>query len=107
MCANMNEFSEITKKIYELEQEKAKQKKKLDALDSQIKVLKDETAVYMKKRQKNQLEVGIFEVLFTPYDRPQFDSKAFIANEKDGKELYKKYCKTISMKKVTVKLATN
>lgn len=107
MCANMKEFSEIANKIYELEHEKAKQKKKVDELSAQIKALKDETASYMKKRQKNILETGTYEVLFTPYDRPQFDSKAFIANEKDGEKLYKKYCKIIQLKKVTVRLSTN
>lgn len=107
MCKNMDEFSEIANKIYQLEQEKAKYKKKVDNLDAQIKVLKDETAVYMKKRQKNKLEVDSLEVLFTPYDRPQFDSKAFIANEKNGEETYKKYCKILQLKKVTVRLATN
>lgn len=107
MCANMKQFSEIANKIYELEREKAKQKKKLDALSVQIKALKDETASYMKKRQKNILEAGSYEVLFTPYDKPQFDSKAFIANEEEGEKLYKKYCKTIQMKKVTVRLSTN
>ena len=103
----MNEFSEIANKIYQLEQEKAKQKKKVDQLEAQIKVLKDETALYMKKRQKNKLEVDSYEVLYTPYEKPQFDSKAFIANEKDGEKTYKKYCKILQLKKVTVRLSTN
>lgn len=107
MCQNMNELSEVANRIYKLEQEKAKQKKKVDELEAQIKVLKDETAAYMRKRQKNRIEINSFEVLYTPYDRAQFDSKAFIANEKDGEETYKKYCRTVSMKKITVKLAAN
>lgn len=105
MCTNMNEFSEIASQIYELEQKKASYKKKTDELDAKIKVLKDEAASYMKKRQKNQLEVGAFAVLYTPYTRPQFNKDAFIKNEKDGQELYDKYCKAISLKKVTVRLA--
>lgn len=107
MCQNMNDFSEIANKIYELEQEKAKQKKKVDKLEAQIKVLKDEIADYMKKRQKNRLENDFYEVLYTPYDRAQFDSKAFMENEKDGEEIYKKYCRTVTLKKITVKLAAN
>ena len=102
----MNEFSEIANKIYELEQKKAVQKKKLDELDAQIKALKEETACYMKKRQKNELEVDVYKVLYTPYEKPQFDSKAFKANESNGNELYEKYCKMIQMQKVTVKLLT-
>lgn len=81
-------------------------KKKLDELDAQIKALKDETALYMKKRQKNELEVDVYKVLYTPYEKPQFDSKAFKANEDNGEELYKKYCKVLQMQKVTVRLAT-
>lgn len=104
MCANMKEFSDIANQIYELEQNKAEKKREMDELDAKIKVLKDEAASYMKKRQKNQLEVGAFAVLYTPYTRPQFNKDAFIKNEKDGQELYNKYCKTISLKKVTVKL---
>ena len=106
MCQNMNDFSEIANKIYELEQEKARQKK-VDKLEAQIKVLKDEVAAYMGKRQKNRLKNDFYEVLYTPYDRAQFDSKAFMENEKDGEEIYKKYCRTVSLKKVTVKLVAN
>lgn len=106
MCKNMNELSEIANQIYELEQKKAKKKKEMDELDTKIKALKDETANYMKKRQKKELEVGIFAVIYTPFTRPQFNKDAFIKNEEKGKELYDKYCKQIPMKKVTVKLAT-
>ena len=106
MCRNMNELSEIANQIYELEQKKSGYKKKMDELDSQIKVLKDESAQYMQKRQKRQLEAGMYTILYTSYTKPQFNKDAFIANEDNGKELYDKYCKTIQMKKVTVKLAT-
>lgn len=106
MCKSMDELSGIAKQLYDLEQRKAKKKKEVDDLDIQIKALKDEAAIYMKKRQKNEIEVDRYKVLYTPYTKPQFDSKAFIANEKKGKELYNKYSKIIQMKKVTVKLAT-
>ena len=106
MCKNMDELFAVDNQVYELEQKKAKKKKEVDELESQIKALKDEVAVYMKKRQKNELEVEYYKVLYTPFERPQFDSKAFIANEKKGKELYDKYSKLIPMKKVVVKLAT-
>lgn len=107
MCQNMNELSRIAKQIYELEQERIKQKKKMEKLEAQIKVLKDEAASYMRKRQKDKLKIDSFEVIFTPYSRNQFDSKAFIANEKDGQELYEKYCKAVQLRKVTVKLVIN
>lgn len=106
MCKNMDELSAIANQVYELERKKAKKKKEVDDLDAQIKAFKDEVAAYMKKRQKNELEVDFFKVLYTPFERPQFDSKAFIANEEKGKELYDKYSKVIPMQKVTVKLAT-
>lgn len=107
MCKNMNDLSEIANQIYEMEQKKAKKKKEVDELDAKIKALKNEAAGYMSKRQKNQLEVGVYAVLYTPYTRPQFNKDAFIENEEKGKELYEKYCKQIHLKKVTVKLATN
>ena len=106
MCKNMDELFAVANQVYELEQKKAKKKKEVDELESQIKALKEEVAVYMKKRQKNELEVEYYKVLYTPFERPQFDSKAFIANEDKGKELYDKYSKVVQMKKVTVKLAT-
>ena len=53
MCKNMDELFAVANQVYELEQKKAKKKKEVDELESQIKALKDEVAVYMKKRQKN------------------------------------------------------
>lgn len=105
MCNTMNDLSEIAGKIYELEKKKSAQKKKLDELEAQIKSLKNETASYMRKRQKNELEIDSFKVLYTPYARPQFDKNAFIANENNGKELYEKYCKSTPIQRVTVKLS--
>lgn len=78
MCKNMDELSAIANQVYELEQKKAKKKK----------------------------EVDYYKVLYTPFTKPQFDSKAFIANEEKGKELYDKYSKVLQMQRVTVKLAT-
>lgn len=106
MCKNMDELSVIANQVYELERKKAKKKKEVDDLDAQIKAFKDEMAVYMRKRQKNEIEVDYYKVLYTPFERPQFDSKAFIANEEKGKELYDKYSKVIPLQRVTVKLAT-
>ena len=40
MCANMQEFQTISERIFELEQEKAKKKREMDALDMKIKQLK-------------------------------------------------------------------
>lgn len=105
MCSTMNELSKIAKQLYELEAKKAKKKKEVDELEAQIKQLKQETASYMKKRQKNELAVDLFTILFTPYEKPSFDSKAFIANEEKGQELYNKYLKVIPIERVTVKLA--
>lgn len=106
MCKNMDGLSSIANQVYELEQKKAKKKKEIDDLEAQIKAIKDEVATYMKKRQKNELEVDLYKVLYTAFTKPQFDSKAFIANEDKGKELYDKYSKIIPMQRVTVKLAT-
>lgn len=106
MCKNMDELSVIANQVYELERKKAKKKKEVDDLDAQIKAFKDEVAIYMRKRQKNEIEVDYYKVLYTPFERPQFDSKAFIANEEKGKELYDKYSKVIPLQRVTVKLAT-
>lgn len=106
MCKNMDGLSSIANQVYELEQKKAKKKKEIDELDAKIKAIKDEVATYMKKRQKNELEVDLYKVLYTAFTKPQFDSKAFIANEEKGKELYDKYSKIIPMQRVTVKLAT-
>lgn len=105
MCTTMNELSTIAKQIHDLEVKKAKKKKEVDELEAQIKQLKNETASYMRKRKKNELAVDMFTVLFTPYEKPIFDSKAFIANEDDGQELYSRYTKRIPLEKVTVKLA--
>lgn len=52
MCKNMDELFTVANQVYELEQKKAKKKKEVDELDAQIKALKDEVAVYMKKCQK-------------------------------------------------------
>lgn len=106
MCKNMDELSVIANQVYELERKKAKKKKEVDDLDAQIKAFKDEMAVYMRKRQKNEIEVDFYKVLYTLFERPQFDSKTFIANEENGKELYEKYSRTIPIQRVTVKLAT-
>ena len=105
MCANMKEFQTVSERIFELEQKKAKKKKEYDALEKEIKQLKNETSSYMKKRQKNELTVAGLTVLFTPYLRPLFDKEAFIAGEKDGEETYNKYLKQIPIERVTVKLA--
>lgn len=105
MCKTMNDLSAIAKQVYELEAKKTKKKKEVDELEAQIKQLKQETAMYMRKRQKKELAVDLFTVLFTPYEKPSFDSKAFIANEENGQELYNKYLKTIPIERVTVKLA--
>ena len=105
MCTNMKELQTISEKIFDLEQKKAKKKKEMDALDKQIKELKSETSSYMKKRQKRELTVAGLTVIFTPYTRPSFDKDAFIANEKNGEETYKKYLKQIPIELVTVKLA--
>ena len=79
----------------------------MDDLDKKIKELKSETSDYMKKRQKNILPVGSLEILFTPYTRPLFDKDAFIAGEENGQETYNKYLKTISIERVTVRIAKN
>lgn len=101
----MKEFQTVSEKIFELEQKKAKKKKEVDALEKEIKQLKNETSSYMKKRQKNVLTVAGLEVLFTVYTRPSFDKDAFIAGEKDGADTYNKYLKKISMERVTVRLS--
>ena len=105
MCTTMKELSTIAEKLYELESKKAEKKQEIDELETQIKYLKQETASYMKKRQKNKLSVDFFTILFTPFEKPSFDSKAFIANEENGQELYDKYKKMIPIERVTVKLA--
>lgn len=107
MCKNMKELQTISEKIFELEQKKAKKKKEMDALDKEIKELKSETSSYMKKRQKNELTVAGLEILFTAYTRSTFDKEAFIAGEKNGEDTYKKYLRSTSMEKVTVRLAKN
>ena len=101
----MKEFQTVSEKIFELEQKKAKKKKEMDALDKEIKQLKNETSSYMKKRQKNVLTVAGLEVLFTAYVSPRFDKDAFIAGEKNGEVTYNKYLKNILMERVTVRLA--
>ena len=105
MCANMKEFQTVSEKIFELEQKKAKKKKEMDALDKEIRQLKSETSSYMKKRQKKTLVVAGLEVLFTVYAKPTFDKEAFIAGEKNGETIYKKYLRDIPVERVTVRLA--
>lgn len=107
VCTNMKEFQTISEKIFELEQKKAKKKKEIDALDKEIKQLKNETSSYMKKRKKNELTVAGLTVLFTAFTRPSFDKDAFIAGEDDGENTYNKYLKQVPMERVTVKLATS
>ena len=74
-------------------------------MEAKVKQLKQEAASYMRKRQKNELDVDTYKVLFTPYEKPTFDSKAFIANEKEGQDLYNKYLRKIQIERVTIKLA--
>lgn len=105
MCNTMNELSTIAKQLYDLKQEKAIKENEVKALKNQIDQLKKETASYMKKRKKNQLAVGSYVILFTPYDRPYFDTKMFIESEEDGQELYNKYLKKNLLESITVKLA--
>ena len=105
MCANMKELQTISERIFELEQKKAKKKKEIDALEKEIKQLKSETSLYMKKRQKKMLTVAGLEVLFTAFTKPSFDKEAFIASEEDGEAIYNKYLKKIPMERVTVRLA--
>ena len=105
MCKTMTDLSKIAKQIYDLETKKSKKKKEVDELEAQIKQLKQETAMYMRKRQKNELDEDLFTVLYTPYTKPSFDTKAFVANEEKGQELYDKYMKVIPIERVTVKLA--
>lgn len=105
MCANMKELQTISERIFDLEQKKAKKKKEMDVLDKEIKQLKSETSIYMKKRQKNILTVAGLEVLFTAFVKPSFDKDAFIAGEKNGEATYSKYLKKIPMERVTVRLA--
>ena len=105
MCANMQEFQTVSEKLYELEQKKARKKKELDALEKEIKQLKSETSSYMKKRQKNELTVAGFTVLFTAFTRSTFDKDAFIAGEEDGESTYKKYLRDVQVERVTVRLA--
>lgn len=105
MCANMKEFQAVSEKIFELEQKKARKKKEMNALENNIKQLKEEASSYMRKRKKSELIVEGFTVLLTEYERKTFDKDAFIEGEEDGKEIYNKYMKKIPMKRVTVKLA--
>lgn len=105
MCKNMKEFQTVSEKIFELEQKKAKRKKEIDALEKEIKRLKSETSVYMKKRQKNKLTVAGLTVILTSFTRPTFDKDAFISGEKNGRSIYEKYLRDIPVERVTVKLA--
>ena len=105
MCTNMKELQQVSEKIFELEQKKAKKKKEIDALEKEIKQLKSETSSYMKKRQKNELTVAGLTILFTAFHKSPFDKDVFIANE--GEDKYKKYLKDIQVERVTVKVANN
>ena len=105
MCTNMKELQTISEKIFELEKKKKEKKKQIDALEKEIKQLKSETSSYMKKRQKSEITVKGLTILLTIFTKPQFDKDAFIANEKKGAELYRKYSKNIPMERVTVKIA--
>ena len=87
MCTNMKELQQVSEKIFELEQKKAKKKKEIDALEKEIKQLKSETSSYMKKRQKNELTVAGLTILFTAFHKSSFDKDVFIANE--GEDKYK------------------
>lgn len=107
MCKNMKELQTISERIYELEQKKAKKKREMDALEKEIKELKSETSLYMKKRQKNQLTVSGLTILFTTFVRSSFDKESFIAGEKNGEAIYKKYLRDIPVERVTVKVAKN
>ena len=104
MCANMKEFQTVSEKLFELQQKKAKKKREMDALEKEIKELKNEASVYMKKRKKNELEVAGLTVLYAAYTRPSFDKDAFIEGEKDGKAMYDKYSREIQMERITVKV---
>lgn len=105
MCKTMKELEDVSKKIFYLEQKKATKKKEVDELEKEIKQLKSETASYMKKRQKNELNVAELTILFTSFFKPSFDKEAFISGEKDGNELYKKYQRNTPVERVTVKIA--
>lgn len=68
----MKELQQVSEKIFELEQKKAKKKKEIDALEKEIKQLKSETSSYMKKRQKNELTVAGLTILFTAFHKLSF-----------------------------------
>lgn len=106
MCKTMKEFSSIAETLYNLEQKKASKKKEVNALDAKIKALKKETASYMKKRQKSEINVSTYNVRYSPYMKPSFDHKAFIENEEDGQKLYEKYKKETHVELITIKIAS-
>ena len=107
MCKNMKDLQTVSEKIFELEQKKSKKKKELDLLEKEIKELKSETSSYMKKRQKTELTVAGLQILFTAFSKPSFDKEAFIAGEKNGEAIYKKYLRNTPVERVTVRLAKN
>ncbi|WP_152614220.1 hypothetical protein [Robinsoniella sp. KNHs210] len=106
MCKSMKEFSSIAETLYNLEQKKASKKKEVNALDAKIKALKKETASYMKKRRKSEINVSTYNVRYSPYMKPFFDHKAFIENEEDGQKLYEKYKKETPVELITIKIAS-
>lgn len=87
MCKNMKELQTVSERIFSLEQKKAQKKKEMDELEKEIKMLKNETSSYMKKRQKNELNIAGFTVLFTAFARSSFDKDAFIAGEQRRRTL--------------------
>lgn len=105
MCANMKEFQVVSEKLFDLQQKKAKKKREMDALEKEIEELKSEASIYMKKRQKDELVVAGLTVMYTAYTKPSFDKDAFIAGEKDGKNIYEKYSKKIQIERITVRVS--
>ena len=55
------------RKIFELEQKKAKKKKEMDALEKEIKQLKSKTSSYMKKRKKRTYGRGAYNLIHDIY----------------------------------------
>lgn len=97
--------SDRIRKNFLIRAEESSEEKEMDELEKEIKMLKNETSSYMKKRQKNELNIAGFTILFTAFARSSFDKDAFIAGESNGAELYRKYSKEIPMERVTVKVA--
>ena len=100
----MKELQQVSEKIFELEQKKAKKKRDWCSWERNKTVKKWDIFLY-EETSKERIDCCRINNSFHSIHKSSFDKDVFIANE--GEDKYKKYLKDIQVERVTVKVANN